>query len=362
MEKKRKVSCPQCGAKFVPAKKESSSVQPVISVGLGGCVCFVCSEVVGDEVPVKPSKTAHERIEALLNAGVDVSNLFAMKGANGGEYIVSNKDGNLAILDEHDPIFSYIAIQGTVPNRRLFRRFIMAQMFRMLSFVPYGQKEPVSVTNMIHRLGYEYQWKMLMNELYAQMKMEGKDTENFTDRNRWVNAGLVVSMIEDYIEKLKKRVNELPQKHCKNIPYKRIGSRDIFVTDLQAKLYSPLYKAMRGISQAKNATQLYNAVKNFNGMRIKMASDTPQCKEWIDAYKGAGAFFTMQNLIRFHNCVAIDDAGNPLDKFQSLAFILKKAEMYRKGEGWRLLAVLKKMLDDNNIDVRKKVAEWRKRK
>lgn len=46
---------------------------------------------VGHTTPAKLPKTAQERIEALRNVGVDVSNLFAMKGANGGEHIVSNK-------------------------------------------------------------------------------------------------------------------------------------------------------------------------------------------------------------------------------------------------------------------------------
>ncbi|MFK1903884.1 hypothetical protein ACIXC0_05710 [Bacteroides fragilis] len=81
----------------------------------------------------------------------------------------------------------------------------------------------------------------------------------------------------------------------------------------------------------------------------------------MDAYKGAGAFFTMQNLIRFHDCTAIDDSGRRLDKHQSLAFLSAKAEAYRDGEGWRLLAVLKKMLADNNINIKKKMAAWRKK-
>ena len=73
------------------------------------------------------------------------------------------------------------------------------------------------------------------------------------------------------------------------------------------------------------------------------------------------SFFTMQNLIRFHGCVAYDDAGKRLDKYQSLAFITTKAKMYRNGDGWRLLAVLKKMLEDNGIDLKRKMAEWRKK-
>lgn len=324
--------------------------------------CPLLGEVVVKEIKFKQTKTAQERIEALRKAGVDVRNLFAMQGANGGEFIASNKEGKLAILDENDPIFDLLKNQGTIPNRRLFRRFVMAQMFHMMSYIPHGQKEPLGVTKIIQRLGYEYQWKMLMNELFAQMKMEGKDTANFADRNRWFNSGLVEAMANDYIDQLKGHINKLPQKHCKSIPYKRVKGRDIFISDLQNKLYNPLNRVKRQIANARNASQLYTAAKQFNDLRIRITKDAPQCKEWIDAYKGSGAYFTMQNLIRFHNCVAVDDNGNYLDKYQSLSFISIKAEMYKNGEGWRLLGVMKKMLEDNNINVRKKIAEWRKRK
>ncbi len=359
MKKETKVLCPQCGTEFKIAKAEFTAVATIIGKNSGLGVVY--PSVVGQDKP-KQSKTAQERIDALRNAGVDVGNLFAMQGANGGEYIASNKNGMLTILQDNDPIFSRIVEQGTVPNNRLFRRWVMSQMFHMISYTPYRSKEPSGVTDMIHRLGYEYQWKMLMNELYAQMKMEGRDITNFSDRNRWFNTDVVVAMAQDYVAKFKKRVETMKDKKCKGVPYKRIGSRNIFVSDFQVKVYRPLYLAMTRIEQAKSAAQLYAATKNFNDMRIKMAWDTPQSNAWVDAYKGSGAFFTMQNLIRFHNCIAIDDAGKRLNKFQSLAFLSVKAEMYRNGEGWRLFAVLKKMLSDNNIDIKRKTAEWRKRK
>jgi len=360
MKKKKKDVCPRCGAELT-AKKNGLTIIATF-IGNNSGVCSQCPDVLAQCVPSKQSQTAKERIEALRKAGVDVSNLFAMQGSNGREFIASNENGIPTILEDNHPIFSYITDQGTVPNRRLFRRFVMAQMFYMMSYVPYGQKQPVGVTEMIHRLGYEYQWKMLMNELNAQMKMERKDFQNFMDRSRWFNANVVVAMAEDYIQQLRKRVNALPEKHCKGIPYKRIGSRDIFVSDLQQKIYIPFMMAIRRITITKNASQLYHATKSFNDMRLKMPSHTPQSNVWIDAYKGAGAYFTMQNLVRFHNCMAIDDAGNCLDKSRSLAFISAKAEIYKHGEGWRLLAVLKKLLEDNNINVRKKMMEWRKRK
>lgn len=352
--------CPLFGAEIAPGNSDFTVVAAVIGKDSG--VGIGCPAAAAREVPAKPPKTAQERIAALRKAGVDVSHLFAMQGANGGEFVASNKDGRLAILEDNDPIFDFIAGQGTVPNRSLFRRWVMGQMFHMMSYVPYGQREPLGVTEMIHRLGYEYQWKMLINELNAQMKMEGKDSANFADRNRWFHTGMVIAMAQDYIAQLKEYVAELPVKRCKGIPYKRISGDNIFVSDIQFKLYNPLVTAIRRIESAKNAVQLYNAAKTFNELRVKLAWDTTQSKAWIDAYKGSGAFFTMQNLIRFHNCVIIDDRGNRLVDYRALAFLSAKAEQYKNGEGWRMLAALKKMLDDNGIDVREKVAEWRRRK
>ena len=330
-KKETKVQCPLCGTKLAITKNEKTTVATVVSESPGSVAVY--QAVAGQGVSNNLPKTAKGRIEALKKAGKDVSNLFAMQGAFGGECIASNKNGILSILDDNDPIFDCIIEQGTVSNRRLYRRWVMGQMFHMMSYSPSRSKEPLGFTSMIHRLGYSYQWKMLINELHAQMKMEGKDAVNFSDRNRWFNAQVVTAMANDYIVSLKKRVDALKVRNCKGIPYKRISNRNIFVSDLEGKLFYPLSVALQRINWAKNASQLY---------------------------KGSGAFFTMQNLIRFHDCVAFDDSENRLDKYQSLSFVSNKAEAYKNGQGWRLFAVLKKMLDDNNINIKKKIAEWRK--
>lgn len=355
-----KVLCPECGAELAIAEKTVTTVATVIGKDAG--IGIVYAEVVGkDAQPQKKlPKTAKERIEALREAGIDVSHLFAMSGANGGECVASNKDGKIVILNDDDPLFEYILTQGTVPNPRLFRRWVMSQMFHMMSTKDYRTKQLLSVTDMIHRKGYEYQWKMLLDELYAQMKMEGRDVENFRDRNRWFNKNVVIAMAKHYIAQLKERIEALNVRKCKGIPYKRIAGQNIFESDLYSKIYRPLDFAIYGIQRAKNAEQLYKATADFNRLRIKMMWDTPQCKEWVDAYKGAGAFFTMQNLIRFHNCILLDDNNERLNKSISLSFLSIKADMY-KDEGWRLLALLKKMLNDNNIDINKKMKEWRKK-
>lgn len=343
-----KVLCPNCGTELAIPAQSSIAVGVIIGKDAGlGTVYAPAAD--------KQKRSAQERIEALRAAGVDVSNLFAMQGANGGECIACNKDGKLSILDDNDPIFQYILTNGTIPNRKLFRRWVMAQMFYMMA--------ADGVTAMIHRLGYEYTWKMLLNELHAQVKMaKHNDRENFEDRHRWFNQAVVMQMAKHYISELQKFVDRKPEKRCKGVPYKTIGGKHIFVSDLRSKLYNKFWMGLGQIRNAKTIEQLYVATKNFNDKRLKLDWDTPQCCEWIDAYKGSGAYFTLQNMIRFHNCHIIDDAGKKLDKELSLQFIKAKATMYCNGDGWRMLAVLKKCLEDNNIDIRAKIKSWRKRK
>lgn len=229
-KKETQVLCPKCGTEFAIAKNEFTTVATVIGQDSGLRVIFP-AVVEKKAAAVKLPKTGEARIEALRKAGVDVSNLFAMRGADGKEHVASDRNGMLTILKDNDPIFDFIITQGTVPNSRLFRRWVMAQMFHMMTYMPYRSHEPVGVTQMIHDLGYEYQWKMLMDELNAQMKMSGRDQENFADRNRWFNVDVVVKMATDYLLELKKRVDALKTRKCKGIPYKRIGSRDIFVKE-----------------------------------------------------------------------------------------------------------------------------------
>lgn len=318
-------------------------------------VCPNCG--VGLTIEKKSITSAKERIEALKNAGVDVSNLFAMTGANGGDFIASNRNGNLEILSDDDPIFQYLATSGTVPNRKLFRRWVMAQMFHMLS-ANWADGQPIGFTNILHRRGYEYSWKQLQDELYAQVKMhQHDDIENFIDRNHFFNKHVAYAMAMHYIKELKKIVNNKKVKKCKGVPYVTIGGRHIFKTDVHKKLYSPLLNLAWAINSSQNPEALFYAVQNFNKQREKLNWNTPQCPKWVDAYKGAGAYFTLQNMIRFHGCFLWNDENQRLSKSQSLVFLDQKAGAYAQ-EGWRLLGLLKKAITDNNIEIEAKVASW----
>jgi hypothetical protein len=90
-----------------------------------------------------------------------------------------------------------------------------------------------------------------------------------------------------------------------------------------------------------------------------------QSAEWKDAYRGMGAYATMQNLLRFHGCTFPKDN----DFYQrrklnwtDIDLLELAAKTYADGEGWRLFGLMKQMIEENGIDIEKKRAEWREAK
>lgn len=121
-------------------------------------------------------KTAVDRIAALKAAGIDTSCFFPM----GSDMVVKVVDGVPVQVFDDDPIYQSIASGGYVNVHPLFRRFVMAQMFRLLRRM---ERSGDSFNALVQHNGYEYQWRMLENELHAIAKMqENNDTACFSQR------------------------------------------------------------------------------------------------------------------------------------------------------------------------------------
>lgn len=303
------------------------------------------------------SKKASERIEALKAAGIDVSNLFAM----GDEMVVRVVDGVPSQVSDDDPIFKSIVSVGTIPDRRLFRRWVMAQMFHLLRRMEpcSWRKERLTFVDVVQDFGYEYQWKMLEEELRVQAKLAKSDEENFQERNRWFNDKVVSEMMTDYIEKLQKYIDGLNVKHCKNVPYKTIKGTHYFCDDINAKVFYPLNRLRDKLNNfCDDADDLYEIVRKFNKKRVRLAFRTKQSKAFIDAYKGAGAFYTMKNLILFHGCKFLNK-GKYMGKDASMAKLHLEAS---SNEGWQMLGIMKKLIEDNGVSINGKLEEWKKAK
>lgn len=296
-------------------------------------------------------KKASERLEILKKAGVDTGNLFAM----GDEMVVRVVDGIPVQVYDDDPIYELIEKGGHVPERRLFRRWVMAQMFRNLRLM---KGRNWNFTRCLQRNGYEYSWKMLVEEIRVQKRLlDSGDLENFYERNRFFNSAVVLDMMDDYLDDLKKYVDDLKVKRCKGVPYKTIKGTHIFVDHIPAKVFYPLNSARNRVKvDACDINSLYNYLKKFNDARVHMKWETKMSKSFVDAYKAAGAFYTMKNLIMFHGC-KFREKGKFTSMARSLQILTKHSKDYND---WRLLGIMKDFIEDNGISIEGKIAEWRK--
>lgn len=315
---------------------------------------------------------AQMRLEALKAAGVDVSKYFPL----GDDKLIKIENGAAVPVDMDDATIDAVGKQivegGYVSNWKLFRRWVMSQMFHMLRDM---KKDGKSFNEVLQRKGYEYQWRMLENELYAQMKMcDHEDYENLKARNRWFNGCVAHDMAIDYISKLRSYIDDKciytvkkdkdgnekkTYKHtCKGNTYIRLQNKNIFVSDLERKVYTPLRDLANKMGAVHTYKELYDAVRKFNKNRKHLAWDTKQSEAFIHAYKGSGSYYTMRNLIMFHGARLLKNARK-MSEANSLKEIESKAKLYDE-EGWKMLGVLKQLIKDSGISISKKIDEWKK--
>ena len=312
---------------------------------------------------------AQMRLEALKAAGVDVSKYFPL----GDDQLIKIENGAAVHVDMDDDTIDAVGKKivegGYINNWKLFRRWVMSQMFHMLRQMETGR---YTFNEILQRKGYEYQWRVIEREMYAQMKMiKHGDAENAGERNLWFNGMLLCEIAEDYIKKLRYYIeNNLIYKNkydtkksykhtCKGMPYVRLMNKDIFVADLEKKVYAPLKELAVEMYAKDTYEDVYKAVKKFNKIRKHLAWDTKQSDLFISAYKGSGSYYTMRNLIMFHGA-RFKNGGRKLSEDKSLEKLDKLALEYRN-EGWRMLGVLKQLIKDNNISVQGKIDEWKKK-
>lgn len=342
------VKCPKCGTNL---KVKATEVN--INIPVQHPIAAIAVEI---PAPTKKLNEAETKIEALRNAGVNVTNLFSIRGADGSYEVGRLSDGQFAVVPDNDPIFAAIRASQTIPDRRLFRRWVMAQVFHMMTETDYNTGKPIGFTAALRRKGYKYQWEMVVEELRVQARLNVTDPENFAERNRWFNRGVVVQMAADYIQLVRNIVAKLRIRHCKGAPYVRLDGHNIFIKDLPAKVYQPLEKLLRSIRNTRQPAALHRATANFY-KAVKetcLFLDMEQSRAFKDAYKGAGAFYTMKNLILFHRC------GFPkMTQEMSLEYLYQLVAP-KDFEGYKLFGVLKEFLAVNGINIEAMRASWRK--
>ena len=301
----------------------------------------------------------NERMNTLNKAGINTGKYFNIELPNGLKAgstisVQINENGEPVIVDK---IANQIISDGYVRNTKLHRRFVMAQMFQMLNYVSYNGQESGFDAALRNYYGYDYQFKMMLEEVKVLSKLEVRDFDTFKERASFFTREVIAETCNDYVKKLEAHIENLKTYNCKGVPYKKVRGVNIFCEDLGKKIYMPLRVLIPKIKTAINYTELYKTLSEFKRKMIGISYHTPKCKMWIDAYKGEGAFYTLKNLIMFHNCGVMDIYG--------MHFLYGTAAMNElnmrlkdyQGEGWRMFAFMKKVISDNNFDFTKAMSK-----
>lgn len=275
-------------------------------------------------------------IDALKNAGFDVTKLFAP-----GTSFQTTDHGT--IIFEEDEVSKGIEDAGAINSPRLFRRWVMAQMFRALKYEAWnGQGKGYDA---YYRLcfPYDYQWKTTLNEIRAINKI--KDVEEYNKRTRFFTKDVIISMAKDYERKLGDYIRS--KGRVDNDMDVRVNG--ILITKNQINKIHEIIERL----QYSNYRDLEINVRLLMKVMIPLPKETPKAAAWKSAFKGEGAYYTLQNLVMFHGLrVRYEDSAE-----QSMDYVEELTNMYaRSGEWYKLFAFMKKLIEDNNYDFYKDMA------
>lgn len=357
-----KLICPQCGAEVILPEKSSFITGVTLAENTDNNTYYLKTKENSNMGKVA------ERLETLKNNGIDVSKFFSVSLPSGEEIAMRIENGTpiACNLDDYfnddidDEIESEIFENGYVKNTRLHRRWVMAQMFHALEF-----KAPIwnktignGFTGWLYNHGYSYQWRMAIEEFRVISKLEKLDAESFKERSMFFNCDLSLEMIFDYEKKLHKYIDSLKRHSCKGITYIKLPKYgNIFVSDLNRKIYMPISRYKNILNRAirtNNYAEVYRCLNNFYKFEyIELPYNTKMSNKFVDAYKGSGAYFTLKNMFMFHNC----KWGNRTTKEALNLLLLTAQNDMDKNSGYKLLGLLKYIIDDNCFDFKRKMSE-----
>lgn len=247
-----------------------------------------------------------------------------------------------------DPVEESIRNDGFIKNHHLYRRWVMAQMLRHFR----NEKDPAAFDHyFVSGKPYKYAWETTLNEMKAMKHLYG---EELIKRERFFNLEVVKEMANEYNEQVKNYIAKLPKKwtvkngkwaYYSKIPY----GKEIKRSPKDKEFWASITEAVNKINEANTYWQMQKAVENFMAtcpMHLKM----PKPNAWKNAFKGAGAYYTMDNMIKFHHCHWMLKSHHLMLPLSASLAELEKAVEETKGEYYRLYAMMCDFVAYNHFD------------
>ena len=283
------------------------------------------------------------RKEQLRNAGMDTSKYFEFKVnqdiPKGSTLRVTVENNGR----EYDEIEQQIIDNGIIPVEGTFRRWIMAQYLRMTNYSNGGYHGYLR-----DYMDYNYTMKRLVAEAYEMSELEKNfDYDELDKRKHFFSHERIVKIFEDYIDKIRElmkdefdiRPSEKTYNSCDKIIYgkyynigfdqwksnvncacnnvfmfktaNRKRFRDYNTTLDYIKEIVYVHETLKDMYD-KSYKYIYKVLKDFyldfyimipedlSDVRDGKLKGISKSKEWVEGYKRAGLYYTLQNMIENH--------------------------------------------------------------
>ena len=244
------VRCPNCGSDFILGNGDSVS-----TTNIKDGIAYLVPRTIRNENVSMETKTK-ARLDALKAVGIDIDKL---------NNLMQKDDSFKDIFEEDDPILKEIEKGGFIRNPELFRRWICAQSFALL-------KDPHGWTHAVRKhYNTRYVFRQTKQELELQIKLQKKGIVN------------------------DKRFTFFTFEDMKRIFADLIDYNQYF-SDSDAR---GIHKS--SIRSAESMESLLRKINNIAWYFSHRQTFLP--RTWLNCFKGAGAYYTLQNIIRTHGMI-----------------------------------------------------------
>lgn len=274
---------------------------------------------------------------------------------------VSKYNQVIILTPKQEEVVNRVVEDKQVENKT-FRRWITAQTFKMLyeQIYDYQNRRYVVDWNayLRCRYTYQYQFDMMLKEIEDIIKFSYTDEQEFEVRSTFFSPHVVVRTCTHYVYQFEKYVrNNMKYKYHKGEIVKGSGLVTLanygVVDDKKVEdIINKLNGIIRDMERTSDYKELLVYLKQFMKVMNRLPSDTPKCPEWKDAFKGAGAWYSLQNMILYHGCIlrGCENKHDSLDKLINCLYHY---------EGYQIHALLKDTIKYNNFNLGKSIKENR---
>lgn len=284
--------------------------------------------------------TTNERMNALKAAGFDTDKYYMIQIPKSA--LTKDKPIVINVMDE---IEKEIKDTGYTSCTRMYRRWICAQMLRILKEINYGARDTFN-HYVAEKYDTKYMLRMVEHEVHVLAKLQNEDEEAFDERGFFFYSWEVHRIYENYLIDIVNEWNSGKVHKCKGVPYKKLGKKNIFENDANNMMEN--LRSLMADMYTGDYSYLEKLCHTFNSIILPYGVEAKNKKEWIECFKGAGSYYTLKNLVLFHN-MPLETYGDKEDKTlhgeEAFKYMQSKLGTY---EGYQWFAMLKKALENIN--------------